>query len=70
VEIIDFLFNTGTGVAILCFGGMVVFLIIAFFAERKTHKMYYNHPEEEDEWDDDDDDWDEDDEDEDEDDEK
>lgn len=65
VEIINFLFATPTGVAILIFGGMVLFLIIAFFAERKTHKMYYNHPEEEeneDEWDDDD--WDDDEEDE------
>lgn len=63
MEIINFLFGTTTGVAILFFGGMVLFAVIAFLAERKTHKMFYNHPEEdEDEWGDDDD-WDDDDED-------
>ena len=62
MQVIDFLFKTPTGVAILFFGGMVLFAIIAFLAERKTHKMFYNHPQEEedaDEWDDDDD-WDDD----------
>ena len=55
MEFIDFLFGSTTGVAILFFGGMIVFIVIAFFAERKTHKMFYNHPEEEDndEWGDD-----------------
>ena len=35
------------------------FSIIAFIAERRTHKMFYNHEPEEDEndWEDDDDDW-------------
>ena len=38
---------------------MLLFVVIAFLAERKTHKMYYNHDQsaEEDEWGDDDD-WD------------
>ena len=58
MEFIDFLFGSPTGVAILCFGGMILFVIIAFFAERKTHKMFYNHPEEEDNEDEWSDDWD------------
>lgn len=59
MAIIDFFFGTPTGVAILFFGGMLLFVVIAFLAERKTHKMYYNHDQsaEEDEWGDDDD-WD------------
>ncbi|MBM7000359.1 hypothetical protein I3I95_09590 [bacterium] len=66
MEIINFLFSTTTGITILFFGGMVLFVIIALVAERKTHKMYYNHPEEKEdedewEWDDDDDDEDDDD---------
>lgn len=62
MEFINFLFNTPTGVAILIFGGMFVFVIIAIVAERKTHKMFYNHEPEEDDWEDDDDwDWDDDD---------
>ena len=65
MDFIDWLFGSPTGVAILVFGGMLLFIIIAFIAERRTHKMFYNHPQEEedaDEWDDDDD-WDDDDED-------
>jgi hypothetical protein len=56
---INWLFNTGTGVAVLVFGGMLLFIVIAFVAERKTHKMYYNHePEDDDDdWEDDDGDW-------------
>ena len=40
MEFINFLFGSTTGVAILFFGGMVLFVIIAIFAERKTHKMH------------------------------
>lgn len=60
MEFYNFLFDSPTGVAILIFGGMALFIVIAFIAERKTHKMFYNHePEEqEDDWEDDDDDWD------------
>lgn len=63
MDFLNFLFGTGQGVLILCVGGMALFLVIAFFAERKTHRMYYNHPEvseEEEEWADDWDDWDDD----------
>ncbi len=59
---IDWLFNSPTGVAVLVFGGMLLFVIIAFVAERKTHKMFYNHEPEDDDsdWESDDDDWDDD----------
>ncbi|MBR2834947.1 MAG: hypothetical protein IKE43_04450 [Coriobacteriales bacterium] len=65
MEFIEWLFGSPTGVAILIFGGMFVFVIIAIIAEHKTHKMFYNHEPEDDEdfWEDDDDDWDDDDED-------
>lgn len=49
MELFDWLFSTGAGVASLIFGGMLLFGLIAFFAERKTHKMYFNHPETDDE---------------------
>jgi len=65
MEFISWLFGSLPGVAILVFGGMFVFVIIALVAERKTHKMFYNHEEEdESDWFDDDDDWDDDDDDE------
>ncbi len=59
------LFNEPAGVAVLVFGGMVLFVIIALIAEHRTHKMFYNHEPEEDEddWESDDDDWDDEDED-------
>ena len=43
------LFNEPAGVAVLVFGGMVLFVIIALIAEHRTHKMFYNHEPEEDE---------------------
>ena len=57
------LFGLDNGVPFLIFGGMLAFIIVAVLAERKTHKMFYNHPVEEDEdwWEDDNDDWDDDD---------
>lgn len=63
MEFINWLFGSPAGVAVLVFDGMVLFLIIAFIAERRTHKMFYNHEPEEDEndWEDDDDDWEDDD---------
>lgn len=53
MEIIEFLFETRTGVFVLIFGGMALFALIAFLLERRTHKMYFNRPKRED----DDDDW-------------
>lgn len=47
MEILSWLFGTGKGVAVLIVGGMVLFTIIAFLSERKTHKLYFNHPDEE-----------------------
>ena len=38
------LFGMESGVVFLIIGGMLIFIIIAFLAERKTHKMFYNHP--------------------------
>ena len=67
MEIIDFIVNTPTGVAILVFGGMFVFVIIAIIAEHRTHKMFYNHEPSKDDldfWEDEEDDWDDDDDDE------
>ena len=63
MNFIDWLFNSPTGVAVLIFGGMLIFVIIAIIAEHRTHKMFYNHEPEadEDDWEDDDDDWDDDD---------
>ena len=45
MEIVDWLFNTPMGVGVLVFGGMLVFTLVAFISERKTHKMYFNHDE-------------------------
>lgn len=63
MNFINWLFGTPTGVAILVFGGMALFVVIALISEHKTHKMFYNHePEEDDDdWEDDDDDWEDDD---------
>ena len=57
------LFGMESGVVFLIIGGMLIFIIIAFLAERKTHKKFYTHPVDEDKdwWEDDDDDWDDDD---------
>lgn len=66
MNILQWLFATPSGVAVLVFGGMVLFVIIALIAEHKTHKMYYNHEPEDDDsdWLSDDDDWDDDEDDE------
>lgn len=51
--VIDFLFNTRGGVAVLFVGGIVVFLIVAFVMEKKTHKLYVDRgPKSDDEGDD------------------
>lgn len=49
MEFLNWLLGTPTGVLVLVIGGMVFFTILAFVLERRTHKMYFNHPESEDE---------------------
>ena len=39
-EIYNFLFGTRMGVLILFLGGVVLFTLIAFIMERRTHKLY------------------------------
>lgn len=50
------LFETPTGVMCLVFGGMLIFAIIALIAEKRTHMLFVDHPEEDDFWDEDEDD--------------
>lgn len=53
MEFIDWLFNTRNGMFALMLGGMALFAIIAFIAERRTHKLYFDHStgeEDEDDW--------------------
>ena len=38
--VFSFLFGTRTGFAILFAGGILLFAIIAFVMEKRTHKMY------------------------------
>lgn len=38
--IINFLFNTPAGVAVLFVGGIVVFIIISAVMEKGTHRLY------------------------------
>lgn len=45
-----FLFETPTGVLCLVFGGMLIFIIIAFIAEKRTHMLFADHPEDEDDF--------------------
>lgn len=44
----SFLFQTREGVAVLFGGGIVLFIVIAFIAERKTRKLYVDRGEKED----------------------
>lgn len=39
-ELFDFLFGTRTGVAVLFFAGVLIFAIVAFVLEKRTHKIY------------------------------
>lgn len=39
-QVFNFLFGTRPGVGILFFAGIVIFGIIAFVLEKRTHKMY------------------------------
>lgn len=36
----NFLFETRAGVAVLIVGGIILFMLIAYITERKTHKLY------------------------------
>ena len=38
--VFSFLFGTRTGFAILFAGGILLFAILAFVMEKRTHKMY------------------------------
>ena len=40
VEIFNFLFGTRTGVLVLFVCGVVLFALISFILERRTHKLY------------------------------
>ncbi len=48
-ELFNWLFGTMQGVLCLIGSGMLFFFILAFLLERKTHKLYFHHPEKEDE---------------------
>lgn len=48
--VFSFLFGTRTGFAILFAGGILLFAILAFVMEKRTHKMYVDRgPKSEDE---------------------
>lgn len=39
-QIFTFLFGTRTGVAVLFAAGVLIFAIVAFILEKRTHKLY------------------------------
>ena len=39
-QIFTFLFGTRTGVAVLFAAGVLIFAIVAFVLEKRTHKLY------------------------------
>lgn len=39
-QFFNFLFGTRPGVAVLFFAGVVIFGIVAFILEKRTHKLY------------------------------
>lgn len=43
--VFSFLFNTREGFAVLFFGGVVIFAIVAFVLEKRTHKLYVDRGE-------------------------
>ncbi len=47
----SWLFNTRAGVLCLILGGVLFFLALSFFLERRTRKEFYNHEKSEDDWD-------------------
>lgn len=48
MDFATWLFDTRAGVAALVVGGVVVCLIIAIVLERRTKRMYFDHPKGED----------------------
>ena len=50
LDFLNWLFNSRPGVLCLIGGGILLFLIIAFFLELKTRKRYKNHKKSEDDW--------------------
>lgn len=44
-DIYSFLFNTREGVLILFVAGVILFTLIAFVMERRTHKLYVDRGE-------------------------
>lgn len=44
---LEWLFGTRTGVIVLVVGGVLLCLLIAFIAERRMRKVYFNHEKEE-----------------------
>lgn len=48
-DIFTWLFSTTYGVISLIVGGMIFFFIVAALLEKKTHSLYFNHPQEMDE---------------------
>lgn len=49
MDILNWLFTTPKGIGVLVFVGMIIFTLVAAISERKTHRLYFNH-EEQDEW--------------------
>lgn len=50
-NIINWLFNTRTGVFVLLGGGVLVFLLVAFLLEKRMRKQFYNHKKSDSDWD-------------------
>ena len=44
-DIFNFLFNTRMGVLVLFVAGVILFTVIAFVMERRTHKLYVDRGE-------------------------
>lgn len=40
MDVFSFLFNTRAGVAILFVAGILIFAVLAFVLEKRTHKLY------------------------------
>lgn len=50
-NIINWLFTDRAGVLALMFGGVLLFLLIAFLLEKPMRKEFYNHEKSDDDWD-------------------
>ncbi|AEB06368.1 hypothetical protein Corgl_0241 [Coriobacterium glomerans PW2] len=44
-SLFDYLFNTHAGFAVLFFGGIVFFLVLAYILEKRTGKIYVDRGE-------------------------